>query len=251
MVGICLLVALGWTSASHQDPPRVAGKDTGTTVQTHSSAGRPTEIATFNKKAHSLSDPASIWVIVNKKRPLNPKDYAPSDLVTPNMPLRLAAGTTEMLLRREAATALENMAAAGKRDGINLMVASAYRPYGFQATLYNRYVNQQGQAMADTQSARPGYSEHQTGLAVDLEPASRTCEVEVCFATTAEGKWLDTHAHLYGFVIRYAKDQDATTGYTYEPWHLRYVGTDLSNQLHKTGTKTLEDFFSLEKAADY
>lgn len=205
----------------------------------------------FNKTEHSIDEPSSIWVVVNKRRPLQPAGYTPSDLVAPNVPLRLNGEEPEMQLRKEAAEALEALVAAAKKDNLQLMVASAYRPYAFQQNLYNRYVTQQGQAAADTQSARPGHSEHQTGLAVDLEPTSQKCEVETCFAETPEGKWVAKNAYMYGFILRYQEGKDDETGYMYEPWHLRYVGKTLSTELHRIGNPTLEQFFNLDPAPDY
>lgn len=205
----------------------------------------------FDKKQHSIDKPGSIWVVVNKRRPLDPRNYAPNDLVAPKVALRLTAKDQEMQLRQEAASALEKLFADAKKDKLELMVASAYRSYTFQENLYKRYVTQEGQIAADTQSARPGHSEHQTGLAVDVEPASRECEIETCFADTPEGKWTAANAYKYGFVLRYHEGKDDTTGYMYEPWHLRYVGKPLAAELHKQADPTLEQFFNLDPAPDY
>ena len=131
------------------------------------------------------------------------------------------------------------------------MLASAYRSYTLQKALYKLYVQEQGKAVADTRSARPGYSEHQTGLAVDLEPLDRTCEVQSCFGQTDEGQWLAAHAHTFGFIIRYTEGHEKTTGYMYEPWHIRYVGKDLATKVHAKGNQTLEAFFKLGKAGTY
>lgn len=209
------------------------------------------KLKTFNKTEHSIDEPSSIWIVVNKQRPLQPAGYTPSDLVAPKVPLRLNGEEPEMQLRKEAAMALEALVAGAKKESLDLMVASAYRPYTFQQNLYNRYVTQQGQAAADTQSARPGHSEHQTGLAVDLEPTSQKCEVETCFADTPEGKWVAKNAYMYGFILRYQDGKDDETGYMYEPWHLRYVGKALSTELQRIGNPTLEQFFSLDPAPDY
>jgi zinc D-Ala-D-Ala carboxypeptidase len=238
---VVIIVAFGgwyWVH-SHQ---KSSGGGTKTTAQTKEE---------FNKKRYSLTDPTSLWVIANKHNPLQPKNYAPGDLVTPDIPLRLTAKDDEMLLRKPAADALKDLADGAKADGLELMVASGYRSYNFQVGLYNTYVRQQGQAVADSQSARPGFSEHQTGLAVDVEPGSRKCEVETCFGELAEGKWVAANAWKYGFVIRYQENKQSTTGYIYEPWHLRYVGKDLSTELHNNGNPTLEDFFGLGAAPDY
>lgn len=206
----------------------------------------------FDKTRFSLDDPASLWVIANKQRPLNPKDYEPANLVAPDIPLRLTAKDEEMLLRRDAADALKELATEAKKGAnLHIMLASAYRSYEFQKNLYNRYVGLQGQATADQQSARAGFSEHQTGLAADIEPASRKCEVETCFGDLPEGKWVAKNAWRYGFVIRYPEDKTKITGYTYEPWHLRYVGKDLAQAVHDAGDPTLEEFFNLKPAPDY
>jgi D-alanyl-D-alanine carboxypeptidase len=205
----------------------------------------------FNKKQHSLDDPASIWVVANKQRGLQPASYEPNDLVTPDVPLRLDEDAEEMQLRKAAASALEQMFAAAKQEGLDLQISSAYRSYDYQKNLYNHYVDVQGQDVADTQSARPGYSEHQTGLAVDVEPTSRECEVEECFGELPEGQWVAANAYKYGFIIRYPQNMQNVTGYIYEPWHLRYVGKELAAEMQQQGIATLEQFFGLENAPDY
>jgi len=117
--------------------------------------------------------------------------------------------------------------------------------------VYNNNVRQFGQNGADTQSARPGYSEHQTGLAVDLGSTNRTCEIADCFAGTREGEWLAANAHTYGFVLRYSLHAEKTVGYKYEPWHFRFVGRELANEIHKRDNEPLETFFGLPAASDY
>jgi D-alanyl-D-alanine carboxypeptidase len=213
--------------------------------------GGSNQPATFDKKQHPLDQADSLWVVVNKQRPLSPKTYTPADLTIPNVPLRLGAGNGEMLISSKMRPSLEQMVAAAKRESINLMLASGYRSYQTQVIVYNNEVKQYGQAQADRESARPGYSEHQTGLAADLEDADRKCEVADCFADLPEGKWLAAHAYEYGFIIRYPKDKESVTGYRYEPWHIRYVGKELATEMHRTGTQTLEDFFSLPPATNY
>lgn len=204
----------------------------------------------FNKSLLSLTDPASNWVVVNKQHALNPKTYVPADLVFPSVSQRVP-GNESMQLRKETATSLESMFAAAAADGVAITLSSGYRSYTYQVSLYNGYVASQGQENADTQSARPGYSEHQTGLAVDLEPADRSCELELCFGDTAAGKWLALHAYKYGFIIRYVADKQDITGYAPEPWHFRYVGTELSNEMHRTNVSTLEEFFDVSGGKTY
>lgn len=205
----------------------------------------------FDKTVNSINDPASLWVVVNKLRPLDPKTYVPANLVVPNVPLRANITSNEKYMRPDSAAALEKMFTAAKHAGINLNVQSGYRSYNFQVNLYNSYVRQNGQAAADTFSARPGYSEHQTGLAVDVGTTRGVCEVNQCFGNTPEGQWVAANAYLYGFIVRYPKGLDNVTGYEYEPWHLRYIGVNLSTEMHKEGVQTLEQFFDLPAAPDY
>ncbi len=137
------------------------------------------------------------------------------------------------------------MFAAAAKDGNQLLLASGYRSEGLQRTLYNGYVQKEGQAAADRSSAKPGTSEHQTGLAADVGAASRKCEIEVCFGDMPEGEWLANHASHYGFIIRYPQGKEAVTGYEYEPWHIRYVGVALATELLPT-QQTMEEFFSIK-----
>lgn len=198
----------------------------------------------FNKKRLSTTNPASYWIVVNKRSPLQPLSYKPVGLKT-------VSGNTSALLRSEAASSLEKMFADAKTESINLKISSAYRSYSTQVSVYNNWVKTLGQKSADTQSARPGYSEHQTGLAVDIEPSSGKCRLEQCFGTLPEGKWLRDNAHKYGFVLRYPEAKQHITGYIYEPWHFRYVGSELSNEIKKNSDITLEEFFELPPAPDY
>lgn len=224
-----------------------------TATRQPATAGPPVPAAaTFNKEQFPVSDPTSPWVVVNKQRPLTPADYIPNPLVLPNVRLRPNITNDERRLAAVTAKALETLMVDAKRAGIELTLESGYRSYNFQVNLYNRYVQQQGQAVADTQSARAGHSEHQTGLAADLGGTTRPeCNVEACFADTPEGKWLHASAYRYGFVIRYPAEKTPVTGYTYEPWHLRYVGVELSTEMHKQGITTLEEFFGFPAAPDY
>lgn len=190
--------------------------------------------------AYDIDSASSLQVVVNKHRPLSPSTYVPGQLV------RIQAER----LRLEAADAYKQLAKAAKTAGVNIIPVSGYRSYSQQASLYDSYVRQYGQATADTIAARPGHSEHQTGLAMDIGNASGVCALQACFANTPAGKWAAENCWEYGFVIRYPAGAEATTGYTYEPWHLRYVGgRDLANAVKSAGT--LEDYFGLEAAPDY
>lgn len=206
----------------------------------------------FNMQQHSLTSADSLWVIVNKTRRLNPANYTPANLVTPNIPLRDNITNDEKQVSADMTTALEKMVDDANTQGVHFNLQSGYRSYQFQVKLYNTYVREQSKSVADSQSARPGYSEHQTGLAVDLGGTSKpSCNVEDCFAKTIEGKWLAANAYSYGFIIRYPSGKEDITGYVYEPWHIRYVGTALSEQMHEHGIETLEQFFDLPNAPNY
>lgn len=249
----CLVIALVVVGTvvwrQHQKPKTVA---TTTVKNTQSTSTTPnaSQPTAFNKSQYSLEDPNSLWVIVNKTRKL-PNGYAPSDLVVPNVALRTGSASQEMHVRQVTAAAMQEMFAAAKAQGVNLMLASGYRSQAYQESLHASYVAQKGADAADLDSARAGYSEHQTGLAFDVEPANRSCEVEECFGSTAEGKWVAAHAYEYGFVMRYLQGKQPITGYVYEPWHFRYVGKDLALQIHNSNGQTLEEFFGLPAAPNY
>jgi D-alanyl-D-alanine carboxypeptidase len=201
----------------------------------------------FDKGRYSIDDPLSIWVVNDKIRPLNPIDYVPPDLVTPNVPY-----ISSPLMRKEAATALEKMVAAAAAEGAGaIQIQNAYRPYTLQKTIHNRLVAQLGREKAQAQSARPGYSEHQTGLTADLVGRPAVCSIQICFGDTPQGQWIAKNGWRFGFVIRYPEGKTDVTGYIYEPWHVRYVGTYLSTEMHRTGIQTLEEFFGLPPAPDY
>jgi D-alanyl-D-alanine carboxypeptidase len=205
----------------------------------------------FDKTQYSIDDPNSIWVVANKLRPLNPKTYKPSDLIFPKVPTRVP-GNESMQIRKVVGDALVAMFADAKQEkDFSLMLSSGFRSYSYQVNLYGSYVKRDGQAAADTYSARPGYSEHQTGLAADITTTSHKCELEACFGDTPEGEWLAANAYKYGFILRYPADKVSVAGYEYEPWHFRYVGKELAAEMHREGIKTLEEFFSLPAAPDY
>lgn len=177
------------------------------------------------------SDPNNIKVLANKKRPLEPLTYAPKDLV------HIGSGQS---MRSEAAQAFKELRNAGAASGVNFHPVSGYRSYNQQAATYNHWRATYGQQHADSVSAAPGTSEHQLGLAVDVSDG--ICNLRRCFATTNAGQWVARNAHKYGFVIRYPDGKTDVTGYWYEPWHLRYVGTELARELTSKGL-TLEEYY--------
>lgn len=202
----------------------------------------------FDKTQYSLTEPDSLWVIVNKKNAL-PIDYEP-ELVVPDVQLRLSAGEQQMQISSAISKQVEEMFAGAQADGVTLVFGSGYRSASLQKQFYDSYVASSGVSEADTFSARPGHSEHQTGLAFDVTSVSQECHLQECFSDTPEGKWLAENGYKYGFVIRYPNGKGAITGYQYEPWHMRFVGKELAEQIHSSN-QTLEEFFELEPANSY
>jgi zinc D-Ala-D-Ala carboxypeptidase len=213
---------------------------------TTSAAPSPSPTPTFDLTAHSVDDPASIWVVVDKQRPLQPKSWVPPDLVTPDVP-----HTNVPQLRQVASDALVTMIAAAKEDGVGVTSLSAYRPYTVQKSIFERNLASLGEEKTLQLTAKPGYSEHQTGLADDLGDASGACGIAECFATTPAGTWLKANSWRYGWILRYPKGFDDITGITWEPWHFRYVGEELAAEMHRTDVRTLEQMFGLPPSPDY
>jgi len=182
-------------------------------------------------------DPASLLVVVGKHRPISPLDYEPDDLT--------AWPGTDFWVREEVGEQLELLVAAAERDGHGLRVISGYRSYDTQAGTYDYWVRHYGRAAADASSARPGHSEHQTGLAVDLDSTTGECYLEPCFGDTDEGRWVAAHAHEFGFVLSYPEGSRALTGYTYEPWHVRYVGPQVAGDMHRRGIALLSTYLGV------
>ena len=181
-------------------------------------------------------------ILVNKEHGLD-RDYKPDDLADVKYYAsdRSAEGR---YMRAEAADAFHSLVEEAGVQGMTLAMTTAYRSYDFQSALYNGYVARDGQAAADRYSAKPGKSEHQTGLAVDVSSPAVNYQLTMSFADAAEGKWLAENAHLFGFIIRFPKDKEEITGYQYEPWHLRYVGLASADYIYKNEI-TLEEYFQL------
>ena len=227
--------------------PAVAVADAGVASVDVAAATAPAFAKGFNKKAKSITDPASYWVVVNKLTPLKPKKWVPKDLVT--VPVDHVYAPK---MRSMASKAVVSMFKAyNKSTGKKMQAQSAYRSYTSQVSVYNGWVKKLGKKKADLTSARPGFSEHQTGNAIDISAKPAKCSLQACFASTSQGKWLAKYPWKYGFVLRYPKGMTSTTGYEYEPWHYRHVGKQLAREMHDTKTKTLEQFFGLPKAPTY
>ena len=174
-------------------------------------------------------------LIVNKSYPL-PKDYVPTNTYKDATGLNYCTTCID----KDAYEKYKEMKADATALGLNIWIQSGYRSYNLQESLYNKYVYRDGKVAADTYSARPGHSEHQTGLAFDLNSISDD------FQYTDEGKWVNNNCYKYGYILRYPKGKEHITGYKYESWHLRYVGEELATKLYNNGEWiTLEEHFNL------
>lgn len=195
----------------------------------------------FNPGAFSLTKANSLWVVANKQRPLNPITYKP-----------VIGYFKGVQVAKVTAVALTQMAAGMlKAKAGTLLLNSGYRSYDTQVAVHDRQVARLGLKAGEALAARPGYSEHQTGLAADVSAAGQGCTIQVCFAKTKAGKWLAANAWQYGFILRYPDGQTPTTGYQFEPWHFRYVGIELATEMKSQNITVLEKFWNLPAAPSY
>lgn len=197
----------------------------------------------YYKDATVVDKPDDILVLVNKKNVLK-SDYEPSDLVKPEV---FAPGRSEieMYMREEVARYILELVNTAKEEAdLEILPASAYRSYDLQTIIFQNNVNRKGSIeKANETSALPGQSEHQTGLAVDMSCSSAGYQINNSFADTEEALWLANNAHRFGFIIRYPKGKKDITGYSYEPWHLRYVGKDTAESMFEEDL-TFEEYLS-------
>jgi len=196
----------------------------------------------------SLSDPTHQWVVVNKQRPYDPVDWRPDDLVMPDDVRALE----QSAMRSSAADALTTLVRAADDAGAGeIGYLSAFRSYATQQETYAGRVAIGGVEAADRESARAGFSEHQSGLAVDIVPCSGSCGTLDDVAGSSQGAWVRDHAWEYGFITRYVDGRESVSGYEPEAWHLRYIGPELAQAYHDGGYTTLEEFFGLPAAPGY
>lgn len=176
-------------------------------------------------------------IIVNKYYQLD-NDYYYGELVTMDKAYDNKSGSK---LNKEAYAAFQKLVDAGEKEGYHIRNNSAYRSYNTQSDLYNNYKNSNGLTWADKWSARPGHSEHQTGLALDVGVKNEYSLGK--FESSPEFTWMKNNAHLYGFILRYPKGKEYITGYGYEPWHYRYVGVDVATYIYENNI-TYEEYYA-------
>jgi len=182
---------------------------------------------------------AGLLILVNKTHPVD-KDYKPDDLTKVKDFVPDRAESTRYM-RAEAAKAFGMLVDKASEDGMVIKMTTAYRSYDFQKILFDSYVEKEGEEKANTFSAKPGQSEHQTGLAVDVSSLSVDYQLSNDYGKTKEGKWLADNAWRFGFILRFPKGKEDITGYQYEPWHLRYVGLTAAKEIYDQDI-TLEEY---------
>ncbi len=225
-----------------------AGDDTAAIAAAGGGSAFRAAVASGIAPCVSLSDPNREWVVVNKQRPLDPIDYRAGDLIMPQNVRALE----DSALRAAAANALTAMVKAASDAGAGeIGYLSAFRSYSTQQSTYAGRVAVGGVAEADRESARAGYSEHQSGLAVDIVPCTGSCGTLDDVAASPQGAWVREHAWEFGFITRYAEGRESVSGYEPEAWHQRYIGPELARAYHEGGYTTLEEFFGLPAAPTY
>ena len=178
-------------------------------------------------------------ILINRKHPL-PEDFIPEHLVDIGLPFDAVPGEPKRLLEEKTARSALELITRSRSEGLNLYCISGYRSYRRQKELFT----------GDSYVAPPGSSEHQSGLALDMSCPAVQMELTEAFAETKEGIWLNRHASLFGFIIRYPKNKEHITGIPWEPWHIRYVTRSLASYLSLTGL-TLEEYHMLENPVDF
>lgn len=184
-----------------------------------------------------------LTLLVNRAHPL-PADFVPDGLMEPDIPFDAPAGHEKRLLAAPAARAAGELFCSARQQCLCLCGISGYRSYTRQEEIYRKRLAETSESYVNLYVARPGTSEHQTGLALDVSCPAVCCQLTESFADTPEGKWLAKNAPLYGFILRYPKGKEEITGYAWEPWHIRYVTRSLALYLALTGL-TLEEYVQL------
>lgn len=198
-------------------------------------------------KDEVLKEEDNLLLLVNKKKKIS-EQFVPENLKKPEVLFLNEEPIEKTKVTSETAKVIEIMFSEGKKENIALIAVSGYRSFERQEEIFNMNKELYGEEIANQTSARPGESEHQTGLAIDITSKSVNYQLIETFGETKEGKWVNENAHKYGFIIRYPKGKETITGYNYEPWHLRYVGIKTAKYI-KERELTLEEFTEEQEKA--
>lgn len=230
IIFILLMILLITTGCSNTPSSAKADTPNG---QPSAPQSKPTkEVVPIEEPKPDYQGVDSVAVLVNKQNEL-PADYVPSDLVYVQVPFTFNEKVEKRMMRKEAAENLAELFTAAKNEGIILYGVSGYRSYETQKSLFAYFTKRDGsEEKANQISARPGQSEHQTGLAMDVSSQSVNFGLVENFGDTKEYAWLKDNAHHFGYVIRYPQGKELITEYSYEPWHIRYVGKALAAKLY-------------------
>ena len=218
-----------------------SGDDSASVQTTAEERGKGAEMDPEKKAQLQKDQENGLFLLVNKdpENHLDPS-YKAEDLE----PVKYYAADRNKytrFMRAEAAEAFHRLVETAAEEGIDIVMTTAYRSYEFQQILWDNYVAQKGEEEANKTSARPGESEHQTGLAVDLSTSEIDYRNSSDFADTAAGRWVAENAHKFGFILRFPEDKTDITGYSYEPWHIRYVGLTAAADIYEENL-TLEEY---------
>lgn len=239
LLAVLLLGASASATAETPTPtPTAIGDPPGFTSPTPTATATPTPTPSPTSSLKPIDLASSTLVVVNKVRPLNPINYVPKL----DKSINLAVPAADAYRKLKAAVAKAKMG--------TLCLNSGYRSYKTQVNTYANALRLYGKKVAEALAAHPGHSEHQTGLAADVSTTALGCRIGN-FGASKASAWIATNAHKYGFIVRYPKNQQAVTGYQYEPWHLRFVGVDVATDMNARKILTLEKYFNLESAPNY
>ncbi|SDI30908.1 D-alanyl-D-alanine carboxypeptidase [Alteribacillus persepolensis] len=256
---VCLCVVSACSAGSTEAPQQEQTNESaevepvgGDTPQTDEQAERQEENTDENSalapppalnEEGVLVHPGDVKALVNREY-LLPADYTPEDLVVPDVAFPFEENHPKKQIREVAAAPLEELFAKAAEEGLSLYAVSGFRSYERQEAIFAANVREDGEAAANQYSAKPGQSEHQSGLAMDVSSPSNDLALTDAFGETPEGKWLKTNAYRFGFIIRYPEGKTDITGYQYEPWHLRYVGKEAAQVIHEEEI-TLEEYYGV------
>ncbi len=246
VAGVLLLASAVGAFAAPSSPSPTASP-----LAPEASQVRLLEFRDYDYPRTQLDTATVSWVVVNKQRPIYPQQFEPQNLVAPPSSESLDNSRQIRLTPAPAAAISQLAEAMADETGATLVLHSGFRSFAYQIDLFAAKVEEYGEQVALIRSAKAGFSEHQTGLAVDVSALGYECVIEQCLGETLPGEWIAENAWRFGFIVRYPPGATDITGYTYEPWHLRYLGVQLAAEYQSSGALTLEEFWGLPAAPDY